>query len=100
MSEGLGSQSNGRSFGDRIRGPVIVLAIVAYFLLTGGRYQSTDDAYVMSARTPISANVSARVVELAVHDNQKVTKGQLLFRLDDRDFKAALAQAEAQLATA
>ncbi len=106
MSEGLGSQSTERSLGDRVRwplligGPVIVLAIVAYFLLTGGRYQVTDDAYVMSARTPISANVSARVVELAVRDNQKVKKGQLLFRLDDRDFKASLAQAEAQLATA
>ena len=111
MSEGLGSRSKDslateRSFGDRVRwplligGPAVVLAIVAYFLLTGGRYQSTDDAYVMSARTPISSNVSARVVELAVRDNQKVHKGQMLFRLDDRDFKAALAQAEAQLATA
>ncbi|MDB5458603.1 MAG: secretion protein HlyD family protein [Caulobacteraceae bacterium] len=107
MSEGLGSQSNGgRSIGQRLRwplligGPAIVIAVVAYFILTGGRYQSTDDAYVMAARTPISANVSARVVELAVRDNQPVKKGQLLFRLDDRDFKAALAQAQAQLATA
>ena len=107
MSEGLGSQSNsGQSIGQRLRwplligGPAIVIAVVAYFVLTGGRYQSTDDAYVMSARTPISANVSARVLELAVHDNQPVKKGQLLFRLDDRDFKAALAQAQAQLATA
>ena len=66
MSEGLGSQSNGdRSIGQHLRwplligGPVIVIAIVAYFLLTGGRYQATDDAYVMAARTPISANVLA-----------------------------------------
>ncbi len=95
-----------RTLGDRLRwplligGPVIVLAIVAWFVLTGGRYQTTDDAYVQAARTPISANVSARVVELPIHDNEPVKKGQLLFRLDDRDFKAALAQAQAQLATA
>jgi membrane fusion protein (multidrug efflux system) len=101
-----GPETGGPSIGDRLRwplligGPVIVIAIVAYFLLTGGRYQSTDDAYVMAARTPISANVSARVVEVPIHDNEPVKKGQLLFRLDERDFKAALAQAQAQLATA
>ncbi len=107
MSEGLGTPSNGgRGIGQRLRwplligGPVIVIAVVGYFVLTGGRYQTTDDAYVEAARAPISANVSARVVELAVHDNQPVKKGQLLFRLDDRDFKAALAQAQAQLAAA
>jgi membrane fusion protein (multidrug efflux system) len=104
LSQGL--ETDGPSIGDRLRwplligGPVIVIVIVAYFVLTGGRYQVTDDAYVMSARTPISANVSARVVELPIHDNEPVRKGQLLFRLDDRDFKAALAQAQAQLATA
>jgi membrane fusion protein (multidrug efflux system) len=104
LSEGL--ETGGPSVGDRLRwplligGPAIVIVIVAYFLLSGGRYQSTDDAYVMAARTPISANVSARVVELPIHDNQSVKKGQLLFRLDERDFKAALAQAQAQLATA
>jgi len=102
----LGGQAGDKSLGQRLRwplliaGPVVVIIVVAYFVLTGGRYQATDDAYVMSARTPISANVSARVLELAVHDNQPVKKGQLLFRLDDRDFKAALAQAQAQLATA
>ena len=107
MSQGLDNGTNGgRTIGDRLRwplligGPVIVLAIVAWFVLTGGRYQSTDDAYVQAARTPISANVSARVVELDVKDNQPVKKGDVLFRLDDRDFKVALAQAEAQLAAA
>jgi membrane fusion protein (multidrug efflux system) len=105
LSEGLG-QSNDRSIGQRLRwplligGPAIVIIGAAYVALTGGRYQTTDDAYVMAARTPISANVSARVVALPIHDNQTVKKGQLLFRLDDRDFKAALAQAQAQLATA
>ncbi len=106
MIEGQTIQAEEISLGRRLRwplligGPVIVLAVVGYFVVTGGRYQSTDDAYVMSARTPISANVSARVLELDVHDNEPVKKGQRLFKLDDRDFKAALAQAQAQLATA
>jgi membrane fusion protein (multidrug efflux system) len=92
--------------GDRLRwplligGPVVVIAVVAWVVLTGGRYQSTDDAYVQAARTPISANVSARVIELDVKDNQHVRKGEVLFRLDPRDFKVAEAQAEAALAAA
>jgi len=105
VSQGL-DETGGRSLGDRLRwplligGPVIVIAVVAWFVLTGGRYQSTDDAYVQASRTPISANVSARVVELDVKDNQQVHKGDVLFRLDDRDFKVALSQAEAALAAA
>jgi membrane fusion protein (multidrug efflux system) len=92
--------------GDRLRwplligGPVVVIAVVAWVVLTGGRYQSTDDAYVQAARTPISANVSARVIELDVKDNQHVKKGDILFRLDPRDFKVAESQAEAALAAA
>ena len=106
MSEGPGSQSGGRSIGQILRwplligGPVIVIGIAAWFILTGGRYQSTDDAYVQAARTPISANVSARVIELDVQDNQTVKKGDVLFRLDPRDFKASTTQAEAALAAA
>jgi membrane fusion protein (multidrug efflux system) len=83
-----------------IGGPVVVLAVVGWFVITGGRYQSTDDAYVQAARTGVSASVSGRIVDLEVQDNQPVKAGQVLFRLDDRDFKAAVAQAEAALAVA
>ncbi len=81
-----------------VGGPVVVLALVAWFVLTAGRYQSTDDAYVQAARTAVSASISGRIVDLQVQDNQPVKAGQVLFRLDDRDYKNALAQAEAQLA--
>ena len=107
MSQGLnGAGDKRRSLGDRVRwplligGPVVVIGVVGWFVLTGGRYQSTDDAYVQAARTPISANVSARVIELDVKDNQSVKKGEVLFRLDPRDFNVAEAQAEAALAAA
>jgi len=83
-----------------IAGPVVVLALAIYFYMSGGRYEKTDDAYVMAARTAISANVPGRVVELAVHDNQTVRRGDLLYRLDDAPFRIYVEEAQAQLATA
>ena len=83
-----------------IGGPVIVLAIVAWFIITGGRYQSTDDAYVQADRTPVSASVSGRVVEVDVKENQHVEAGQVLFKLDSQTFATALEDAQAQLAAA
>ena len=81
-------------------GPVLVAAVAAYVYLAGGRYETTDDAYVQTARVSISANVAGRVVELAVHDNQLVHTGDLLYRLDDAPFKIAVDEAAAQLAAA
>jgi membrane fusion protein (multidrug efflux system) len=83
-----------------IAGPLVVLAGVAYFYLTGGRYESTDDAYVDAARVAISANVAGRVVELDVRDNETVHRGQVLFRLDDAPFRIAVEEATAKLASA
>ncbi len=77
---------------------VAVLLGLAYYLFTG-RYVSTDDSALMAAQTTISANIPGRVVELDVHDNQPVHRGQVLFRLDDRPLRIALAEAQAKLAT-
>jgi membrane fusion protein (multidrug efflux system) len=76
---------------------IALVAALAYYLLTG-RYESTDDAAVMAAQTSISTNIAGRVVELDVHDNQHVSRGQLLFRLDDQPLRIALQQAQAKLA--
>jgi membrane fusion protein (multidrug efflux system) len=81
-------------------GPVIVAIVAAYFYLTGGRFEATDDAYVKTARVDISANVAGRVQELAVRDNQAVHKDDVLFRLDDAPFRIAVEEAGAQLAAA
>ena len=81
-------------------GPLVVLIAATWWYLTSGRYVSTDDAYVQAARTMISADVSGRVVGVAVHDNERVDKGQLLFRIDDRPFRIAVEQAKAKLAAA
>src|SRR5205823_1475061 len=63
-------------------------------------YVSTDDAYVDGTISPVSAKVAGHVVELMVQDNQMVRKGDLLMRVDPRDFQARREQARAAVATA
>ena len=81
-------------------GPLVLVAIGGYFYLTGGRYVSTDDAYVQAARISISTNVPGRVIDVEVRDNQEVHKGDILFRLDDRPYRIAVEEAQARLAGA
>ena len=77
--------------------PLLMAAGGLYAYLTGGRYQSTDDAYLRAAEVAMSANVSGRVSEVDVRDNQQVRRGQILFRLDDRPFRIAVEAARARL---
>src|SRR5712691_1775366 len=59
---------------------------------------TTDDAYVEGAVAVVSSKVMGNVVELLVQDNQQVKTGQLLLRLDPRDFRAKRDQAAAAVA--
>jgi membrane fusion protein (multidrug efflux system) len=69
-----------------------------YGYLTTGRYlESTDDAYVKADSTTVAPKVSGYIAKVLVGDNQPVKAGQLLARIDDRDFAAALAQAHADV---
>jgi len=69
-----------------------------YGYLTTGRYlESTDDAYVKADSTIVAPKVSGYIAEVLVSDNQPVKAGQVLARIDDRDFEAALAQARADV---
>jgi membrane fusion protein (multidrug efflux system) len=63
-------------------------------------YVATDDAYVDGTISPVSAKVAGHIVELLVQDNQTVKKGDLLMRVDPRDFQAKREQARAAVATA
>ena len=83
-----------------IGGPVVILAVVAYFVLTSGRSETTDDAYVQAAKAPISPSIPGRVIEIDVTENQTVKAGQALFKLDPADLTAASHRAEAALAAA
>lgn len=62
--------------------------------------QSTDDAYVQADYSTVAPKVRGLIAELLVEDNQPVKRGQLLAVIDDRDFRVALAAAEADLAAA
>ena len=78
---------------------VTAAADFGYGYLTTGRYlESTDDAYVKADSTIVSPKVSGYIAEVLVGDNQPVKSGQLLARIDDRDFKTALDQAHADVA--
>jgi membrane fusion protein (multidrug efflux system) len=80
--------------------PVVVLLGLAVVWLLGGRSQSTDDAYVRAAQVTVSANISGRVLAVPVHDNQKVHKGEVLFRIDDRPFRIAVEESRARVESA
>ncbi len=68
---------------------------------TVGQYLvSTDDAYVKADNTTIAPKVSGYLHTVLVKDNERVRTGQVLARIDDRDFKVALDQARADVAAA
>jgi membrane fusion protein (multidrug efflux system) len=79
-------------------GPLVLIVVAGWLYFTGGRYVSTDDAYVQADTISVATDVSGMVAEVAVKDNQQVEQGQLLFRLDDEPYRIALAAAQAQLA--
>ena len=71
----------------------------AYNWWTVGRFiESTDDAYIGGDVTVIAPKVAGFISQLAVTDNQPVHAGDLLLKLDDRDYRAALAKADAAVA--
>src|SRR6266404_9930293 len=80
-------------------GPLVVIAGGLYAYMAGGRYVSTDDAYVHAGKLTIATDVSGIVANIAVRESQKVEKGQVLFSLDQEPFRIALAGAEANLGT-
>ncbi|MGV7216963.1 HlyD family secretion protein [Bradyrhizobium sp. UFLA05-112] len=74
-------------------------AAFSHYYITTGRYlETTDDAYVKADSTIIAPKVSGYIAEVLVADNEPVKAGQVLARIDDRDFKTALNQAKADIA--
>ncbi len=80
-----------------IGGVAIVAAASLAFWLVGDRYIGTDDSYVHAAQLMVSTDVSGLVTDVDVHQGQHVTKGQVLFRIDPRQFRIALDNAKANL---
>ena len=75
----------------------VALVVGGYFYVTGGAVMSTDNAYVQADMVGLSTDVAGIVTQVLVHDNQKVAKGDILFKLDPLQFQLALDRAEAQI---
>src|SRR6516225_5230164 len=87
----------------RITAPfvLVVLLVAGYFLWRYfGSYESTDDAQIDGHLNAISARISGQVSEVLVEDQQVVKKGDVLVKIDPRDYEVAVAKAEADLADA
>ena len=78
---------------------IAVIGGVAYWLAVRN-FETTDDAYVAARSFSIAPKVGGYVTEVPVTDNQHVKAGDLLVRIDERDYKIAIDQAEAQVAVA
>jgi membrane fusion protein, multidrug efflux system len=76
----------------------LVLAVGFYWYVTGGQIMSTDDAYVEADKVGVSTDVAGIVQDVDVHENEHVAAGQVLYRLDPRQFQIALDDAKANLA--
>jgi membrane fusion protein (multidrug efflux system) len=104
------ASGKGRRNGLLHRRPV-VLAIGAMLLAAAvgggylyldyaGHFQSTDDAFIAARQFAIAPKVSGYLTSVPVTDNQHVNAGEVIARIDDRDYRIALDQAEAQVAAA
>jgi membrane fusion protein, multidrug efflux system len=77
--------------------PALVILAALMFWLMGGRYASTENAYVKSDIAQIASEVMGRIAELSIRDHAVVAEGQVLVRLDPAPYQLTLAKAEAEL---
>jgi len=77
--------------------PAVALTVGLGFYLTGGRYISTDNAYVGAQKVLITPDISGKVSRVFVHEGQHVTAGDDLFEIDPTPFQLAVQQAQGKL---
>jgi membrane fusion protein (multidrug efflux system) len=80
-----------------IIGPLAAAFAGFYIYFVGGRFVSTDNAYIKSEKIAVSADITGRVVDVMVRENQLLEQGALLFRIDPEPFRIALDRTEARL---
>jgi len=96
---GLGRRLRSAAIGVALLAGAAGVAWFGHHWWTVGRFiESTDDAYVGGDVTVIAPRVSGIIAQVAVTDNQKVRAGDLLLKIDDRDYRAIAAKAEAAIA--
>lgn len=79
--------------------PLLVAAVTLFVWLSSGRTVTTDNAYVKGDRAQIATELSGIIVEVPVQENQRVSRGQLLFKLDDQSYRHALTRIDAEIET-
>jgi membrane fusion protein (multidrug efflux system) len=79
--------------------PLLALAAGFYVYLSGGRYISTDNAYVGAPKVLITPDISGKIDRVKINEGQHVNAGDELFEIDPQPFRIALTQAEAKLAS-
>src|SRR6187200_2238892 len=77
--------------------PLVVLPAGITFYLNGGRYVTTDDAYVGAQKVLITPDVSGKIISVTVKEGQQVATGDTMFQIDPLPFQLAVAQARAKL---
>jgi membrane fusion protein (multidrug efflux system) len=80
--------------------PVLAVGGALFFWLQGGRYATTENAFVKADIAQIAAEVAGRIVEVRVRDHAAVAAGDVLVRLDPEPYRLALARAEADVDSA
>jgi membrane fusion protein (multidrug efflux system) len=75
----------------------LALAVAAYWYVAGGQLVSMDDAYVEADKVGVSTDVAGVVRDVDVNDNQRVEAGQIMYRLNDLQFRYALSRSDAQV---
>ncbi|MEY3623522.1 MAG: hypothetical protein RLZZ407_1081 [Pseudomonadota bacterium] len=80
--------------------PLLLVGGAAAYYIANDHYVSTDNAYVQQDKVSISAEVGGRIIDVAVHENDVVNEGDLLFRIDPEPYRIAIEQADAAIAAA
>mgnify|MGYP006140514011 FL=1 len=80
--------------------PLVLVGGAAAYYIANDHYVSTDNAYVQQDKVSISAEVGGRIIDVAVHENDVVKEGDLLFRIDPEPYRIAIEQANAAIAAA
>jgi len=80
--------------------PLLLVGGATAYYIANDQYVSTDNAYVQQDKVSISAEVGGRIIDVAVHENDVVNAGDLLFRIDPAPYRIAIEQADAIIAAA
>ena len=80
--------------------PLLLIGGATAYYIANDHYVSTDNAYVQQDKVSISAEVGGRIIDVAVHENDVVNAGDLLFRIDPAPYRIAIEQADAAIAAA